>query len=138
MSKHVKIMGAKMYKKKVLIVDDETDALFILEKELVACGYSVITADNGNDALNLALSGRPDIILLDVALPDMLGGEVAAKLKDNPITRLIPVIFLSAMFSKTEESIKGHVIGDNLMFAKPYDIQELLKAIEQSLAKLMS
>jgi len=67
-------IGAKMHKKKILIVDDETDALSILEKELASRGYSVIAADNGNDALNLAKSESPDLIILDLLMPDMPGG----------------------------------------------------------------
>jgi len=63
-----------MDKKKILIVDDEKDALFILEKELAARGYSVITANNSNDALNLAKSESPDLIILDLLMPDMPGG----------------------------------------------------------------
>jgi CheY-like chemotaxis protein len=76
-------MGARMGKKKILIVDDERDAMFILEKELAARGYSVIASDNGNDALNLAKSERPDLIILDLVMPDMDGAEVAAKLKED-------------------------------------------------------
>lgn len=73
-----------MHKKKILIVDDETDALSILGKELAARGYSIITAENGKDALISAKSKHPNLIILDVALPDMLGGEVAVKLKRRP------------------------------------------------------
>jgi len=128
-------IGAKMHKKKILIVDDETDALSILEKELAARGYSIITAENGKDALISAKSKHPNLIILDVALPDMLGGEVAVKLKEDLGTKNIPVIFLSAMFTKTEESKRGHVVRSNIMFAKPYDIGELLAAIKKLLGE---
>ena len=124
-----------MHKKKILIVDDETDALSILEKELAARGYSIITAENGKDALISAKSKHPNLIILDVALPDMLGGEVAVKLKEDLGTKNIPVIFLSAMFTKTEESKRGHVVRSNIMFAKPYDIGELLAAIKKLLGE---
>lgn len=124
-----------MHKKKILIVDDETDALSILEKELAARGYSIITAENGKDALISAKSNHPNLIILDVALPDMLGGEVAVKLKEDLGTKNIPVIFLSAMFTKTEESKRGHVVRSNIMFAKPYDIGELLAAIKKLLGE---
>ncbi len=65
--------------KKILIVDDEKDALFILERELAARGYSIIVTDNGNDALNLAKSEHPDLIILDIWMLGMDGPEVAAE-----------------------------------------------------------
>ena len=80
---------------KILIVDDEQDALSILEKELAGRGYSVISADNGHDAINLAKSEYPDLIILDLWMPGMDGAEVDAKLKGDLKTRDIPVIFLS-------------------------------------------
>jgi len=73
-----------MDNKKILIVDNEKDALFMLEQELAARGYSVIAADNGNDALSLAKSERPDLIILDIWMPGMGGPEVAAKLREDP------------------------------------------------------
>lgn len=72
---------------KILIVDDEKDALFMLEKELAARGYSIVATDNGNDALVLAKSEHPDLIILDICMPGMDGPEVAAKLKEDAITR---------------------------------------------------
>jgi CheY-like chemotaxis protein len=130
MSKHVKIMGAKMHKKKVLIVDDERDALFILEKELTAKGYSVIAADNGSSALNLAKSEHPDLIILDIWMPGMDGPEVAAKLQENPRTKDIPVIFLTCLFQKSEEE-EGRVVAGKVLIAKPYSIDALTTQIEK-------
>jgi DNA-binding response OmpR family regulator len=115
------------------VVDDEKDVLLVLERSLATEGYSVITAENGRDAIISAASEHPDLVILDVALPDMLGGEVAAKLKEGIENKNIPIIFLSAMFSKAEESRKGHVVGSSMMFAKPYDRQELLTAIKKIL-----
>ena len=119
--------------KKILVVDDEKDVLLVLQRSLAAEGYSVITAENGRDAIIAAASEHPDLVILDVALPDMLGGEVAAKLKEGIENKNIPIIFLSAMFSKTEESKKGHNVGSSMMFAKPYDREELLTAIKKIL-----
>ncbi|MGB8227181.1 MAG: response regulator [Sedimentisphaerales bacterium] len=119
---------------KILIVDDEKDVLLMLTKRLVAEGYTVITADNGRDAITLAESRSPDIIILDVMMPDMDGGEVAGKLRDNPKTKNIPVMFLTAMISKTEEHQKNHVIAGNITFAKPIDTVELLSYIEKILS----
>ena len=117
--------------KKILIVDDEKDALFILEKELAARGYSIIVADNGNDALNLAKSEHPDLIILDIWMPGMDGPEVAAKLGEDPKTKDIPVIFLTCLFQKREGEEQGRVVAGKVLIAKPYSIEGLSAQIER-------
>jgi DNA-binding response OmpR family regulator len=116
--------------KKILVVDDEKDVLFMLEKRLTAEGYSVITTTNGTNAIALAKSQHPDIIILDVVMPGMDGGEVAAKLREHSLTRSIPVIFLTALLTKTEEYQGNHTISSNITFAKPFDTEELLAQIK--------
>lgn len=116
--------------KKILVVDDEKDVLFMLEKRLTARGYSVITATNGTNAIALAKSQHPDLIILDILMPGMDGGQVAAQLQTHPLTRSIPVIFLTALLTKTEEYQNNHVINRNITFAKPFDTEELLAQIE--------
>jgi len=120
-----------MFEKKILIVDDEKNTLFILEKELEARGYSVITADNGNNALKLAKSKYPDLIILDIWMPEMDGAEVAAMLKEDIQTKNIPVIFLTCLLKKREEGEQGLVIADKVYIAKPYDIEGLVSQIER-------
>jgi len=124
-----------MDKKKILVVDDENDVLLMLEKRLTAEGYSVITATNGTDALVLAKSKTPDLIILDIVLPDMEGGQVAGRLKATPETRNIPVIFLTALLSKTEEGKHSPMIGGNIIFAKPFDTGKLLEQIKRLMPK---
>lgn len=119
--------------KKILVVDDEKDMLLMLEKRLTAEGYSVITTTEGTNAVSLAKSHRPDIIILDVVMPEMDGGEVAAKLKEHPSTRSIPVIFLTALLTKTEEYQGNHTVSRNITFAKPFDMRELLARIKELL-----
>jgi putative two-component system response regulator len=121
--------------KKILIVDDEQDTLSVLGKGLTAEGYSIIKADNGSNALDLAKSERPDLIILDVLMPDMEGGEVARRLKEVPETEGIPVIFLTGMFPKREEEEEGRIVAGNIMFDKPYDILKLITAIEKASAR---
>lgn len=121
--------------KRILIVDDEQDVLSVLEKGLTAEGYSVIKADNGRDALTLAKSQRPDVIILDVLMPDLHGGEVARKLRDVPKTENIPVIFLTGMFPKREDDEQGRIIAGCRVFDKPYDILQLITAIEEASEK---
>jgi CheY-like chemotaxis protein len=122
-----------MNEKKILLVDDEKDVLLTLGKRLASEGYTVITANNGCDAITLAKSKSPDIILLDILMPDMEGGEVAERLRDYPGTKNIPVIFLTALLSKTEEHKSNHLVAGNITLAKPIDTGELLMQIKKLL-----
>lgn len=122
-----------MDRKNILIVDDEKDVLSVLEKGLTAEGYSVITASSGNDAIVLAKSRHPDLIILDVLMPGMDGGEVAMKLKDVPETKDIPVIFLTGMFPRRAEDEDFRMVTDHVLFDKPYEILKLINVIENIL-----
>ena len=119
-----------MKKQTVLIVDDEIDVLSVLEKGLAAEEYSVVKADKGKDALILAKSERPDLIILDLEMPDMYGGDIARMLKEDPGTKDIPVMFLTSMFPKEDEEKGGRAIAGHVLFAKPYDINELVATIK--------
>ena len=88
---------------RVLVVDDEPDAVLILAKTLSARGYEVTTAGRGQQAIMLAKAGKPDLILLDILMPDMDGTQVAAALQEDPTTRNIPVIFLTCLITKKTE-----------------------------------
>jgi CheY-like chemotaxis protein len=127
-----------MNRKNILIVDDEQDVLLVLEKGLTAEGYSVITASSGNDAISLAKSRHPDLIILDVLMPDMEGPEVKRKLKEDPETKDIPIIFLTGMFPKREDDQDGRIVAGYVLFEKPYDILKLVFAIEQLLREKVS
>jgi len=122
-----------MRTKNILVVDDEEDVLSVLAKGLTWERYSVITASTGRDALALAKAKRPDLIILDVLLPDIDGPEVNRRLKDAPETRDIPVIFLTGMFPKREDDQEGHMVAGYVLFEKPYDILKLVSAIEELL-----
>lgn len=124
-----------MSNQRILIVDNEIDVLFILEKELAARGYSIITADNGKEALRLAKSERPDLIILDVWMPDMSGMIVAAMLRADMETKDIPLVFLTCLLPKKSDEEQGHRILADLFIAKPYDIGELVIAIERLLCR---
>ena len=116
----------------ILFVDDEKDMLIIMEDLLEARGYSVITANNGVDGLSLAKSRKPDLIILDISMPDIDGGQVAQELKQSPETKDIPVIFLTGLLSKEDENTR-HMVGGHIMFAKPCDFDALTKQIEKLL-----
>jgi len=130
-----KIGSLNMDKKTILIVDDEEDVLMVLEEGLSEEEYHIITADNGKDAVEMAKSEHPDIIILDVLMPGMDGGEVARTLATNPETKDIPIVFLTGMFPKRENEDEGRIIADHLLFAKPYEVDKLVAGIEKLLQK---
>ena len=116
----------------VLVVDNDADILSVLEKGLAAKGFDVISTDKGCDTVLLAKSKRPDVILLDLLMPDMDGAQVAAALKEDPCTSEIPVVFTTCLFSRAEQKRRrDHVIAGHATFAKPYDIDELAEEMEK-------
>ena len=115
--------------KTILIVDDEKDVLLVTEKRLTLAGYRVITADNGAEALLAAKSQRPDLIVLDVQMPGMDGGEIGYKLKENPITQNIPVVYSTCLISESE----SYGCSDKVMLAKSKDSKELIDVINKIL-----
>jgi CheY-like chemotaxis protein len=118
------------FNKKILVVDDEPEVLVVLEKRLRAAGYEVIKAEDGLKALRLAGQVKPDVIVLDVDMPHMDGGEVAAKLKEMPAMKHVPVLFLTCLIPTSEGGEDRQIIGENVFMSKPYDPEELLRQIE--------
>lgn len=114
-------------KGKIMLVDDEPSILKVLSIKLRVSGYQVISALNGDEALKLIKSEKPDVVLLDVIMPGMDGFEVLQKLR---AFSKLPVIVVSA---RPEYSRQAMTLGANAFIAKPFDIDELLKKIEQFL-----
>jgi len=110
-------------KKKILLVDDELAILRVLSIKLRVCGYEVITALKGQEALELVQSAKPDIMLLDVIMPGMDGFEV---LRDLRAVSKLPVIVFSA---GPENSQKALTCGANDFLAKPFNPDDLVKRI---------
>ena len=121
----------KMNKKKILVVDDEKDTLLLLEKQLTTAGYTVVTANSGIKALFLAKSEQPDLIVLDVQMPDMDGGEVAFRLGQDSMTKEIPVVYSTCLLSESED----YRYGGKTMLAKSKDTKELIAVIDKVLSK---
>ena len=119
-------------KKKILLIDDEKDFCFFAKKNLEATGeFEVITANRGEEGINLAREKKPDLILLDIVMPKMMGEDVAAALTNGPETKNIPLVFLTAQVTKEEigiDSIKE--IGGHLFTAKPLATEKLVSSIK--------
>jgi len=112
----------------ILIVDDDKVTLRTLEKILIREGYCVIPLSLGKEVIRIAKDRNPDLIILDIMMPDMDGGDVAAVLKNDPVTKRIPIIFLSSLVTKREEESSSSKYG--LYFiSKPFEREELLRKI---------
>jgi PleD family two-component response regulator len=112
----------------VLIVDDIPTNIRIVADTLDGKGFSVAIAQSGEEALKIAERIRPDIILMDVVMPEMDGFETCQRLKQNEATRAIPVIFMTAL-DDPEYVMKGFDVGGVDYIAKPVRIQEVLARV---------
>lgn len=110
---------------KILIVDDVASNILLLKVLLSDERYKIITAVNGDEALIQASTETPDLILLDIMMPDMDGYEVTRRLKMNPETAEIPIIFLTAL-NATNDIVKGFQMGGNDFISKPFHKEELI------------
>ena len=117
---------------KILVVDDEEKNVKLLEARLIPHGYTVCTASNGEHALEQVRREQPDLIILDILMPGMDGFTVCKTLKDDPETRLIPVIIMTALGQK-EDRIRGIEAGADDFLTKPADRDELMARIRTSL-----
>jgi len=108
----------------ILVVDDDVDVAKTIELDLAQGGYQVITANNGHDALQSALHDRPDLVLLDVAMPEMDGIEVCRRLRASPVTAATPILFLTVS-KDIKTKIAGFNAGADDYLVKPFDLQEL-------------
>ena len=110
---------------KILIVDDVMSNVLLLKVLLTNEKFAIATASNGRQALEQVEKENPDLVLLDVMMPDMSGFEVAQHLKSNPNTADIPIIFLTALNS-TADIVKGFRVGANDFISKPFNKEELI------------
>ncbi len=112
---------------KILVVDDEKGIVSTLKMSLESDNYKVIEAYTGDGAIRKARSEPPDLILLDIMLPDMTGYEICSKFRKDPLTRSIPVIMLTGMGETGR--IAGMELGADDYLTKPFDLNELKRKI---------
>jgi two-component system, OmpR family, alkaline phosphatase synthesis response regulator PhoP len=115
-------------KRKVLIADDEPNIVTALEFLLKRSGYDVRSAANGDAALALVESYRPDVVLLDVMMPVRSGYEVCQRMRERPEWRDIRIVMLTAKGREAEMS-KGLSLGADLYITKPFSTQELIEKV---------
>lgn len=119
-----------MYRKRILVVDDEPDLVETLQLRLEQENFECLTADDGYNGLELARNEKPDLIILDIMLPSMDGYKVSRLLKFQKELRHIPIIMLTAR-DKPEDHLLGEQTGADYYMTKPFSMDKLVAKIKQ-------
>jgi two-component system phosphate regulon response regulator PhoB len=118
----------------ILVIEDEADIRQVLDYNLRSAGHEVVEASRGLDGLRMIREREPDLVLLDLMLPDMLGTEVCRAIKDNPATRALPVVMLTARGEEIDRVV-GFEIGADDYITKPFSVRELVLRIRAVLRR---
>jgi two-component system alkaline phosphatase synthesis response regulator PhoP len=121
-------------KKKILVVDDEKDLTALVSLHMKMAGFEVLTASNGEKALDLSREEKPDLIILDLMLPKIDGWQVCERLRQDAVTKDIPVIMLTAR-TQIEDKLKGFEAGADDYVTKPFSPRELVARVKRVLAR---
>ncbi len=123
-----------MAKKKILIVDDDAALATEVKLTLEQTGrFEVHCETKGSRSLETAQTYKPDVILMDLIMPDMSGTEATNRLKQDPSTSAIPIVFFTILVSRSEIEAKNSMIGGNYFIAKPSTIDEVVECIDRAL-----
>jgi DNA-binding response OmpR family regulator len=120
---------------RILVVDDAASIRLICRVNLDAAGFEVLEAEDGETALSIARTERPDLILLDVMLPGIDGWEVAEELSDRAETRDIPIVFITARSTAPDE-LRSHAVGGVGYIAKPFDPRHLSETVTRVVQRM--
>ena len=121
-------------KQRILAIDDEVDVLSIVRGLLNTGGFAVDTAESGPEGLEKARANRPDLILLDLKMPEMNGLEVFERLRKDSETAMVPVIFLTAI-DDSDLKATAVALGVDKYVTKPFDGLELIEIVRRTLMK---
>src|ERR1044071_7068253 len=119
---------------KILVVDDEPEAVELVEFNLKQAGYTVVTAADGTEALTKSRASLPDLIVLDLMLPEINGLEVCKMLRRDPVTAAIPIIMLTAKAAEIDR-VLGLELGADDYLTKPFSPRELVLRIQKLLQR---
>jgi two-component system response regulator VicR len=122
-------MTGNVSAKKVLVVDDEPDTLELVKLVLESAGFKTMLATSGRDALKLAQASKPDLVLLDIMMPDMDGWEVFRKLKEKDPA--IPIAILTAKAQNIDRLLGLHVLKADDYITKPFGKNELIDRVKK-------
>ena len=118
---------------KIMVVDDEPDVVDLVKLVLESDGFQVITAYSGKEALEKVGNEMPDLVLLDIMMPQMDGWEVYSRIRANPKTKDIPVAMLTAKSQSIDKMIGLHVVKVDDYITKPFGRSELLERVKRIL-----
>lgn len=123
-----------MLKKRLLLIEDDFDVAEMLQVYFTAQGYETLNAPSGKEGIAMARAKSPNLILLDVMLPDMDGFDVCKGLRTTPLTKYIPIIFLTQR-DRRADKVAGLELGADDYITKPFDIEELRLRVQGSLRR---
>jgi len=118
-----------MYQAKILVVDDEVYILHILDFILGAENYDVVTASNGEQAIQKVREEKPDLVILDIMMPKLDGYETCRMIKKDPATKHIPVILLTAKGREVDQKL-GREVGASDYMTKPFSPSKLIERVQ--------
>ena len=118
---------------KILVADDDPAILELVRINLEARGYQVLTVDNGADAIRIAIREKPDLLILDVLMPEVDGYEVMRVLKESPETAHIPIVVLT-VYASDAGAMVSWMQGAESYLAKPFNPEELLMVVDRLLS----
>jgi two-component system cell cycle response regulator len=119
---------------RILIVDDNADLLAILSSRFRSHGFETLEACDGTEALEMAQASNPDVVLLDVMMPELNGYQVCRKLKENPALAHIPIILLTAKDGEADK-FWGSEVGASVYLTKPIDPAQVVSHVEALLKR---
>ncbi len=117
--------------KKIMVVDDEPDTVDLVKLVLETEGYEILVAYSGQEALDMIKVNRPDLVLLDIMMPQMDGWMVRKKIVGNEETKDIPVVMLTAKAQPIDKMIGLHVVGVTDYITKPFGRKELINSVKR-------
>ena len=117
--------------KKIMVVDDEPDTVDLVKLVLETEGYEILVAYSGQEALDMIKVNRPDLVLLDIMMPQMDGWMVRKKIVGNEETKDIPVVMLTAKAQPIDKMIGLHVVGVSDYITKPFGRKELINSVKR-------
>jgi DNA-binding response OmpR family regulator len=117
----------------VVVADDAEDVLTLVKATLTRAGYDVVTAGDGEAALEAIRAHRPAVVVLDVSMPKLDGLEVLSRMRDDPEHANVPVVLLSALAQESDVS-RGYAAGASQYVRKPFSPRELIAIVEELVA----
>ena len=122
-----------MYKKKILIIDDEEDFCNLVKKNIEQTGeFEVYIATNGNDGIRLVREIKPDLVLLDIVMPEVDGGDVVSMIRDDKSIQDTPIVFLTAILREGEASSQASFTIGYSLLSKTVTVGELIACIKKN------